>query len=79
LKKLEIDPRDPNRALWLWLLATTPMGSTAWRTKQTKAAKQRDDEYWDNHSQAVLEFHRSKREAWATDQEQLLTADPDDV
>lgn len=75
-KKLEIDSRDRNKGLWEWLLANSQQQPEE-REKHSRIAKQRSDEYWVNHSLAVTEDHRRKREAWLTDQERLLTAEED--
>lgn len=69
---VELDPREPNQVLWAWLLADSWQQPEV-RAKFSKRAKQRDDEYWINHSRAVTENHRQVREAWLTDQEKLLT------
>lgn len=70
--KLEVDSRDPNKSLWEWLLANSQQQPEL-RDRHSRIAKQRSDEYWHNHSQAVTEDHRAKREAWLTDQQTLLT------
>jgi len=69
---VELDPRETQQVLWQWLLANS-WQQPAQRSKQSRRAKQRDDEYWENHSRAVAEDHRKKREAWLTDKERLLT------
>lgn len=76
-ERIQIDERDPNKKLWEWLLAGGKQ-EPANRDLYSRLAKNRGDEYWDNHSKAVTESHRQKREAWFTDKEVLTgTSDPE--
>ncbi len=74
-KGIEIDPRDPNAELWQWILAKSQQ-QPAIRAIHSRIAKQRSDEYWEDHSAALTAKHREVREAWLTDKEELLTSKP---
>jgi lipoprotein NlpI len=72
-----IDPSEPNRELWLWLLSGVGTRPKSTRERKARTARKRSEEYWDDHVGYVLEAHRQKREAYATDQEYLRSLDTD--
>jgi hypothetical protein len=74
-QSIEIDPRDPERELWLWALATSQQAPEVVAMHSRIAKTQRDQTYWENHAAAVREDHRRKREAWAKDTEGLDNED----
>lgn len=73
-KKVEINPEDPNKDLWEWLLAGG-LQDPEIREKQSRLAKQRSAEYQELRREGQLREQRERREAWLTDEQTLLTAE----
>lgn len=74
-QSIEIDPRDPNRDLWLWALATSQQAPEARAMHSQIAKTTRSPEYWAEHAALVADNHRRIREAWLADQEKLDSSD----
>lgn len=76
--EVAIDPRDPNKELWEWLLAGGQQ-EVETRAKHSHNVKQQRANEDSSRVEAMEADHREKREAWLTDQELLLTQTDDDT
>jgi lipoprotein NlpI len=70
-QSIEIDPRDPERELWLWALAASQQAPELRAKHSLIARTTRSPEYWEEHGALVAGNHREIREAWLADQEML--------
>lgn len=69
-----IDPRDPNRDLWVWLLKGNSQRNPKCLKKRSEWRRQQDRS---TVSESKIETARRERETWATDLELLTEEGPE--